>query len=128
MPSGLSPSNPPEPAIELSTETPSHPRLKTTFGELHFEKGDSPRGTNHSPSAVLLSKAMLAFFSPSPLVSRGHRWSGLPLAPWALLLCWWSPELEKHSNGLSFVKKQVLARKCLLGAGPINPPGATLGV
>ena len=61
-------------------------------------KVDSPQGTNHSPNAPLLSKATLAFFSPSPLDSIGQRQSGLALAPWALLLCWWSPELETHSK------------------------------
>ena len=64
----------------------------------------------------------LAFFSPSPLVSIGQRGSGLPLAPWALLLCWWSPELETHSNVFSFVEKQELEGKCLLGASTINTP------
>ena len=88
----------PEPAWELCTETTSHAPLQTPFRELHSGKVDSPRGTNHSPNAPLLSKATLAFFSPSPLVSIGQRGSGLPLAPWALLLCWWSPELETHSK------------------------------
>ena len=88
----------PEPARELSTEALSHPRLQTLFRELHSGKVDSPGGTNHSPNAPLLSKATLAFFSPSPLVSIGQRGSGLPLAPWTLLFFWWSPELESHSK------------------------------
>ena len=38
-------------------------------------------------------------FSPLSLSSQiGQRGSGLPLAPWALLVCWWSPELETHSK------------------------------
>ena len=38
-------------------------------------------------------------FSPLSLSSQiGQRGSGLPLAPWALLVCWWSPELQTHSR------------------------------
>ena len=88
----------PEPARELSTEAPSHPRLQTLFREMHSGNVYPPRGTKHSSNAPLLSKATLAFFSPSPLVSIGQRGSGLPLAPWALLLCWWSPYHEPHSK------------------------------
>ena len=79
-------------------------------------------GNNHSPHVPLLSKATLAFFSPSPLVSRGQRGSGLPLAPWALLLCWWSPEFENHYKCFSFKEKQELAGKSLLDAGPTILP------
>ena len=48
-------------------------------------------------------------FSPLSLSSQiGQRGSGLPLAPWALLLCWWSPELETHSKRVLPVEKQDL--------------------
>ena len=107
-----------EPAKELGTEAPSHPRLKTLLRELHSGKVDSPRGTNHSPNAPLLSKATLAFFSPSPLVSIGQRGSGLPLAPWALLLCWCSPELGSHSKRVLLRGEAGVGTKQLLGAGP----------
>ena len=102
---GAGPSKPPEPAMEFSTEAPSHLRLQTLFRVLHSGKVDSPPGTNHSPNAPLQSKATLAFFSPRPLVSIGQSGSGLPLAPWALLLCWWSPELDIHSNVFPFGEK-----------------------
>jgi hypothetical protein len=63
----------------------------------------------------LLSKATLAFFSASPLVSIGQRGSGLPLAPWALLLCWWSPDIETHC------KRVLLPREA--GIGTKMPSG-----
>ena len=88
----------PEPARELSTETTSQALLQTPCRELHSGNVDSPQGTNHSPNAPLLSKATLAFFSPRPLGSIGQRGSGLPLAPWALMLCWGSPAPETHSK------------------------------
>ena len=80
-PLGAGPSKHPERAKELSTEAPSHPRLQTLLRELHSRKVDHPRGTNHSPNAPLLSKAKLAIFYLSPLVSIGQRVFGLPLAP-----------------------------------------------
>ena len=33
---------------------------------------------------------------------QGQGGSGLPLAPWALLLGWWSPQLETNSKCLLF--------------------------
>ena len=39
----------------------------------------------------------------SPVTRRsawGQRGSGVPLAPWALLLGWWSPQLETNSKRL----------------------------
>ena len=89
----VGPSKHMEQAREFSTEAPSHPQLNRMFLELHSGKVDSPRGTKHNPNAPLLNKATLAFFSPSPLVSIGQRGPGLPLAPWALLLCCCSPDL-----------------------------------
>ena len=101
----------PEPARELSTETTSQALLPTPFKELHSGNVDSPQGTKHSPNAPLLSKATLAFFSPRPLVSIGQRGSGLPQAAWALLLCWWSPELESHSKRVLLRGEAGVARK-----------------
>ena len=43
---------------------------------------------------------MVVQFSPSPLLRIGQGGSGLPLAPWALLLAWWSPQLETNSKRL----------------------------
>ena len=117
----------PEPAWELCTETTSHAPLQTPFRELHSGKVDSPRGTNHSPNAPLLNKATLAFFSPSRLVSRGQRWSGLPLAPWALLLCSWSPELETHSERVLLRGEAGVARKMPSGRRPQQSTQGQLG-
>ena len=116
----------PEPAWELCTETTSHAPLQTPFRELHSGKVDSPRGTNHSPNAPLLNKATLAFFSPSRLVSRGQRGSGLPLAPWALLLCSWSPELETHSERVLLRGEAGVGRKMPSGRRPQQSPRSQL--
>ena len=40
-----------------------------------------------------LPSSHLALGSP-----KGQGGSGLPLAPWALLLGWWSPQLETNSK------------------------------
>ena len=121
------PSKPHEPAMELGTEAPSHPRLKTLLRELHSGKVDSPRGTNHSPNAPLHSKATLSFFSPRPLDSIRQRESGLPLAPWALLLCWWSPELETHSKHVVLHGEARVCRKMPSGRRPQQPSRNQLG-
>ena len=82
---------------------------------------------NHNPHAPLLSKATLAFFSPSPLVSRGQCGAGLPLAPWALLFCWWSPEMETHSNGFLLRGEAGVGRKMPSGRRPQQFPRSQLG-
>ena len=116
-----------EPAWEISTEAPSHKRLQIIFREMHPGKVDSPWGTNHSPNAPLLNKAMLAFFSPIPLVSIGQRESGLPLAPWALLLCLWSPHLETHSKRVLLLGEAGIGMKMPSGRRPLQTHGAGLG-
>ena len=89
---------PPEPARPHSDEAPSHRRPKTSFWRLHSAKGKSPRAANNSPNAPGLRKATQAVFAPGPLLSRGQSVAGLPLAPWALLLCWGSRVHETHSR------------------------------
>ena len=89
---------PPEPARPLSVDVPSQWRPKTSFLELHPAKGNSPRAANHSPNAPLLRKAAQAVFAPGPALSLGRCGAGLPLAPWALLLCWGSLAPENHSQ------------------------------
>ena len=65
-----------------------------------LQKGNWARGTNLSPEAAWLRIAAIASFSPSPRLPLGQGGSGLPLAPWALLLGWWSPPLETNSKRL----------------------------
>ena len=84
-------------------------------------------GNNHRPHVPLLSKATLAFFSPSPLVSRGQCGAGLPLAPWALLFCWSSPEMETHSNGFLLRGEAGVGRKMPSGRRPQQVPRSQLG-
>ena len=87
----------PEPARPHSTEAPSQRRPKTSFWELHPAKGNSPRAANHSPNVPRIQKATQAVFAPGPTLSIAQSEAGLPLAPWALLLCWGSPVPETHS-------------------------------
>ena len=82
-------------------------------------------GNNHSPHEPLLSKATLAFFSPSTLLSLGQCGAGLPLAPWALLLAGGLLRWKPTPMVFFFVEKQELAGKCRLDAGPSNSPGAS---
>ena len=91
------PAMPPEPARPLSAEVLSQWQPKTSFLELHPAKGNSPRAANHSPNAPPLRKAAQAVFAPGPALCIGRCGAGLPLAPWALLLCWGSPAPETHS-------------------------------
>ena len=84
-------------------------------------------GNNHSPHVPLLSKATLAFFSPSTLLSLGQCGAGLPLAPWALLLCWRSPEMETHSNGFLLRGEAGVGRKMPSGRRPQQFPRSQLG-
>ena len=88
---------PPEPARPFSAYATSHRRPKTSFWQLHCAKRKSPRAANNSPNAPRLRKATQAVFAPGPPLSRGQSGAGLPLAPWALLLCWGSPVPETHS-------------------------------
>ena len=62
-----------EPAREGTTEVLSLKRQKSRFSELHSAKGNSARGAQHSPNSSLLRKAMLAYFSPRPVLTLGPR-------------------------------------------------------
>ena len=85
----------------------------------------------------LLRKATFAFSSPATLFSIDQKWSGLPHAPWALLVCWESPKLKTHSKhvflhgeagfGVNQLNLSLLGR---LAPGPISQtaPNLLLGV
>ena len=49
----------------------------------------------------------------------------LPTAPLALVLCWWSLEMETNSNVHSFAEKADGARKGLVCTGPNTPYSAS---
>ena len=114
-------------AKELSTETISHAPLQTPFMGMPSGKGDSPRGRNQSPNAPLLSKATLAFFSPSCLGNIGQSAYGLPLASLALLLCRWSPELKSHYKSVLLRGEAGVGKKMPSGHGPVQSPQIQLG-
>ena len=106
---------------------PISPTAQNEVLRAAFWKGRLSSGTHHSPNAPLLSKATLAFFSPSPRVSIGQRGSGLPLTPWALLLCWWSPELESHSKRVLLRGEAGVFTKMSSGGWPHHTSRSQLG-
>ncbi len=91
------PAMPPEPARPLRAEAPSQRRPKARFWELHSAKGHSPWAANHSLAVTPRRISTQALFTPGPPLSIGQSGAGLPLAPWALLLCWGSLAPETHS-------------------------------
>jgi hypothetical protein len=92
------PAMPPEPARPLSAEVLSQWQPKTSFLELHPAKGNSPPAANHSLTLPLCRNSTQAVYTPGPPLSIGQSGAGLPLAPWALLLCWGSPAPKTHSH------------------------------
>ena len=90
-------SHAPQPARPLSAEVPTQWRPKTSFWELHPAKGNSPPAANHSLTVPLCRNSTQAVSTPGPPLSIGQSGAGLPLAPWALLLCWGSLAPETHS-------------------------------
>ena len=91
-------SHAPQPARPLSAEVPTQWRPKTSFWELHPAKGNSPPAANHSLTVPLCRNSTQAVSTPGPPLSIGQSGAGLPLAPWALLLCWGSPAPKTHSH------------------------------
>ena len=91
-------SHAPQPARPLSAEVPTQWRPKTSFWELHPAKGNSPPAANHSLTLPLCRNSTQAVYTPGPPLSIGQSGAGLPLAPWALLLCWGSPAPKTHSH------------------------------
>ena len=67
--------------------------LRSAFWKSRLSSGSKPQ-----PQCAFAEHTNACLFLPSPQVSIGQRGSGLPLPPWALLLCWWSPELGSHSK------------------------------
>ena len=112
----------PEPARPLSAEAPTHRRPKTSFWHLHSAKENSPRAANNSLNAPRLRKATQAVFAHGPLLCIGQCREGLPLAPWALLLCWGSRRPKPTPHGFSFVGKQVGRAKAFCAQSPAMPP------
>ena len=112
----------PEPARELSTEAPSHPRPKRGSESCILETstllGEQTAVQMHLCSA----KQRWPFSTPSHWVSIGQIGSGLPLAPWALLLCWCSPEREIHSKHVLLRGEAGVGRKIPSGRRPQQSP------
>ena len=71
--------------------------------------GKSPRAAHTSPNGPKLRKAVQDVFTPRPCAPIGRCGAGLPLDPWALLLCWGSPEPETHSP------RVLLRGECRIG-------------
>ena len=75
----------------------------------------------------LLRKASLAFFLLALCYPKGHGSSGLPLALWALLMFWLSPELETNSKRVLLRGEGGFAWKGLVCTGPSHPPRGRYG-
>ena len=75
----------------------------------------------------LLRKASLAFFLLALCYPKGHGSSGLPLALWALLMFWLSPELETNSKRVLLRGEGGFAWKGLVCTGPSHLPFAISG-
>ena len=73
-------------------------RPKSRFQELQAAKGNCIQGTNLSPQVCFFREATLAYFSCSPMLHIGPMRVWAVLAPWALLLGWWCPQLETNSQ------------------------------
>ena len=139
------PAMPPEPARPLSAEAPSHRRPKTSFWRLHCAKGKSSHAANNSPNSPRLRKATQAVFAPGPPLSKGTAgrvcpWlpgpycllgvsgarnplpTGLPLAPWTLLLAGGLRCPKPTPDGFSLAGKQDWAREGLLRPGRSHAP------
>ena len=50
-----------------------------------------------APTRLGSGKQRKPFSPPAPQLSRGQSEAGLPLAPWALLICWGSPMPKTHA-------------------------------
>ena len=88
---------------------------------------DSPRGTHRSHEAPMHSKAAQTVVPAGRRDSIRQREPGLPLAPWALLRCWWSPELETHSKHVVLHGEARVCRKMPSGRRPQQPSRNQLG-
>ena len=73
-------------------------RPKSRFQELHAANGNCVQDTNLSPQVCFFREATLAYFSCSPMLHIGPMRVWAVLAPWVLLLGWWSTELEIDSK------------------------------
>ena len=77
---------------------------------------------NHIPYLPWLMKAAQAVFAPGPALSIGQSGAGLPLAPWALMLCWGSPAPETHSKWVLLREQVGLTCESLLCPDPSHAP------
>ena len=99
----LSPSSPRPRPCPLSQHGRSAPRPRPRDGPKRDSgccilQRETLPAANHIPYLPWLMKAAQALFAPGPALSIGQSGAGLPLAPWALMLCWGSPAPETHSK------------------------------
>ena len=81
-------------------------------------QGDLKRssGSTHQPHRAYAQESTQAVLAPSPPVEVGQSGAGKPLAPWALLLSWGSPEPETH------YKRVILHVEAVLGVRRHSAP------
>ena len=127
MPSGRRPQLSPQSQLGTSAPRPHlthgpNEVLRAAFWKLTL-LGDQTAVQMHLCSA----KQRWPFSNPSHWVSIGQIGSGLPLAPWALLLCWCSPEREIHSKHVLLRGEAGLGRKIPSGCRSLQSPWSQLG-
>ena len=70
-----------------------------------FCKGKLSLGSPPQPYRASAQVINTSCFYPGPPLSIAQSGAGLPLDPWALLLCWEFPAAENTPHGFSFVGK-----------------------
>ena len=94
----------------------------STLCKVRLSSGNKPQ-----PQCAFAQQSHACLFSHSPLESIGQSGSGLPLAPWALMLCFWSPELETHSKRVLLRGEAGVGRKMPSGRRPQQSTQGQLG-
>ena len=93
----------------------------STLCKVRLSSGNKPQ-----PQCAFDQQSHACLFSHSPLESIGQSGSGLPLAPWALMLCFWSPELETHSKRVLLHGEAGVGRKMPSGGRRHQSPRSQL--
>ena len=90
-------------------------------------KGKLSSSSKPQPHRALAQESNASHFSPCPLLSRVQSGAGLPLAPWALLLCWGSPVPETNSRQVLLGGEAGLGARSPSGPRPGPCPLSQLG-
>ena len=78
-----------------------------------------------APMCVCSGKQRFPVFPLGLCLPKGQGGSGLPPAPWALVLCWWSLEVETSSKRALLCGEGGWGLKILVCTGPTSPTFAS---